>query len=515
MPHLIISGLERYDDRPCLHLGETTATYAEVRARASQYAQALQSKGLGVGSRVAVISANRPEVLYNIAAMQVTGCCGTALHPMGSLDDHAYVLEDAEVETLIFDPRLFAERAAELAERVPRLKNLLAFGPSQVGEDYAALADSFTPKRLVAPNVGAEDVGSIAFTGGTTGRPKGVLATYRGAAAMTMAQMAEWEWPEDCRVLIPTPLSHAGAALFVPTLQRGGALYVMEGFTPDEFFDTIEEHKITATFLVPVMIYYLLDSPRAATADMSSMQTIFYGASPMSPTRLKEGLEKWGHVFFQIYGQAEAPMVLSHMKKADHDPSKPNRLASCGRPSPWVTLALLDNDNEHVAEGEAGEICVRGPLVMKGYHGMPEATAEAFAGDWLHTGDVGRLDEDGFLHIVDRKKDMIVSGGFNVFPKEVEDVISAHPDVAQVAVIGVPDERWGESVKAVVVVRPGAEGSEELAGALIAAVKDAKGSVQAPKSVDFRDSIPLSAVGKPDKKALRGIYWGDQARGVN
>lgn len=515
MPHLIISGLERYDDRPCLHLGDTTATYAEVRARTSQFAQALESKGIGIGSRVAVISGNRPEVLYNIAAMQVTGCCGTALHPMGSLDDHAFVLEDAEVETLIFDASLFSERAAELAARVPRLENLLSFGEAPVGEDYAALADAFEPKRLRPPNVAAEDIGSISFTGGTTGRPKGVLSTYRGGAFMTMVQMAEWEWPEDCRVLVPTPLSHAGAALFVPTLQRGGALYVMQGFSPDAYFDMIEEHRITATFLVPVMIYSLLDSPRAATADMSSMETIFYGASPMSPTRLREGIEKWGHVFFQIYGQAEAPMVLTHLKKEEHDLDKPERLASCGRPAPWVQLALLDDDNERVGDGESGEICARGPLVMAGYHNRPEATAEAFAGGWMHTGDVGRFDDDGFLYIVDRKKDMIVTGGFNVFPREVEDVMSAHPSIAQVAVVGVPDERWGESVKAVVVVRPGVDASEALAEELMALVKEAKGSVQAPKSVDFLDAIPLSAVGKPDKKVLRQRYWGDQARGVS
>jgi fatty-acyl-CoA synthase len=289
----------------------------------------------------------------------------------------------------------------------------------------------------------------------------------------------------------------------------------MQGFTPDLFFDTIEEHKITSTFLVPVMIYYLLDSPRAATADMSSMETIFYGASPMSPTRLAEGIEKWGPVFYQIYGQAEAPMVVSHLKRADHDLSKPERLASCGRPSPWVQVALLDDQNQRVAEGEPGEICVRGPLVMKGYHNRPEATAEAFDGGWLHTGDVGRFDEEGFLYIVDRKKDMIVTGGFNVFPKEVEDVISAHPSVAQVAVIGVPDERWGESVKAVVVLRPDVEGSDSLATELMEAVKAAKGSVQTPKSVDFSEAIPLSAVGKPDKKELRKLYWGDTGRGVN
>jgi fatty-acyl-CoA synthase len=205
-------------------------------------------------------------------------------------------------------------------------------------------------------------------------------------------------------------------------------------------------------------------------------------------------------------------MVLAHLKKADHDLAHPERLASCGRPSPWTRLALLDDANAEVPPGEAGEICVRGPLVMAGYHGLPEQTAEAFAGGWMHTGDVGRLDDDGFLYIVDRKKDMIVTGGFNVFPREVEDVIATHPSVAQVAVIGVPDETWGEAVKAVVVPRPG----ETIdPGALIALVKQAKGSVQAPKSVDVVDAIPLSPLGKPDKKALRAQYWGDRSRGVN
>jgi fatty-acyl-CoA synthase len=242
------------------------------------------------------------------------------------------------------------------------------------------------------------------------------------------------------------------------------------------------------------------------------METIFYGASAMSPTRLTEGIRKWGPIFFQFYGQSEAPMVLTHLKKAEHELDRPERLASCGKPTPWVRLALLDDDNNEVEPGRAGEICVRGPLVMSGYHGLPEQTAQALEGGWMHTGDVGRFDEDGFLYIVDRKKDMIISGGFNVFPREVEDVIATDPSVAQVAVIGVPDETWGEAVKAVVVARPGATID---ADALIALVKNAKGSVQAPKSIDIVDSIPLSALGKPDKKALRAEYWGDRERGVN
>jgi len=315
-------------------------------------------------------------------------------------------------------------------------------------------------------------------------------------------------------MLIPTPLSHAAAAFFVPVLQRGGAFYVMQGFTPDSFFDMVEQHKITCTMLVPVMLYFLLDSPRAATADMSSMETLFYGASPMSPVRLREGIEKWGQIFYQFFGQSEAPMVLANMKKAEHDLSKPERLSSCGRPSPWIHLALLDADNKPVAPGEPGEICVRAPLVMKGYKDMPEQTAEAFAGGWMHTGDIGRLDEEGFLYIVDRTKDMIVTGGFNVFPREVEDVIATHEAVGQVVVIGVPDDQWGEAVKAVVVLKPGLKADDALVQAMQQLVKDAKGSVQSPKSIDFVDAIPLTPVGKPDKKAVRARYWQDSERGV-
>ncbi len=515
LPHLVIDGLNRYDERPFLFLGDAVVTYAEVRSRASCFAQALESKGITRGSRTAILSANRPEVLYNLCANLVIGSCSTPLHPLGSAEDQAYVLEDAEVETLVYDAAYFGERAAELKERVPGLKNLLGFGPSEAGDDLNALASTFEAQPLRAPDIAPNDLNTIVYTGGTTGRPKGVRQPYRSAAYMTMVQMAEWEWPEEVRFLIATPLSHAAAAFVVPTLQSGGAFVALQGFTPDLFFDAIETHRITATFLVPVMIYPLLDHPRATTADLSSLETLFYGASPMSPARLREGVEKWGQIFFQCFGQSEAPMALTHLRKNEHDLSKPGRFASCGRPSPWVHLALLDENNEPAPEGEAGEICVRAPLVMEGYNGLPEQTKEAFAGGWLHTGDVGRFDDEGYLYIVDRKKDMIVTGGFNVFPREIEDVISAHPAVAMVAVVGVPDERWGEAVKAVVVLRPGHERSEALASELQAAVKEAKGSVQSPKSVDFVAQIPLSPLGKPDKKALRQQFWGDRERSVN
>jgi fatty-acyl-CoA synthase len=512
MPQLLIDGLNRYSEQPCLYLGDRVASYADVREATSCMVQALQSKDLGVGSRIAVISGNRPEVLSNIAAMQLSGCCGTPLHPMGSLDDHVYVLQDAGIDALVYDPSLFEQRARELQQRVPSLKHLLALGPTEVGEDYLALANSFTPQPLVAPDVSPRQVASLSYTGGTTGKPKGVLQTYAATAYLTMIQQAEWEFPEDLRMLIATPLSHAAAAFFIPVLQRGGAFYVMQGFSPAEFFGMIERHRITATMLVPVMLYYLLDSPEAATADMSSMQTLFYGAAPMNPVRLREGIEKWGQVFYQFYGQNEAIMALANMRRAEHDLAVPERLLSCGRPTPWMQVQLLDDNNQPVATGEPGEICARGPLVMKGYHGLEQETAEAFAGDWLHTGDIGRFDDEGFLYIVDRKKDMVVSGGFNVFPREVEDVIAAHPAVAQVAVVGVPDERWGEAVKAVIVLKPGHEASSAISEEIIAMVKRAKGSVQAPKSIDFEAMIPMTAVGKPDKKAIKAQFWQGQQR---
>jgi fatty-acyl-CoA synthase len=513
MPHLLVAGLNRYQDEPCLFLGDKVASYREVREQTSQLVQALQSRGLGKGSRIAVISANRPEVLSNIAAMQLAGCIGTPLHPLGSLEDHVYVLQAAEIDALVFDPTVFDDLAAALKARVPALQ-LLAFGPSRHGDDYLALAAGFPPAPLVVPDIRPDDTASINFTGGTTGKPKGVMSAYRTTAYMTQIQLAEWEFPEELRMLIATPLSHAAAAFFIPVLQKGGAFYVMQGFSPDAFFDMVEKHRITATMLVPVMLYFLLDSPRADSADMSSMESIFYGASPMSPARLQQGLEKWGQVFYQFFGQSEAPMVIANMRRKDHDLSKPQRLASCGRPSPWVHLALLDAENQPVPPGEPGEICVRGPLLMKGYKDMPEQTAEAFAGGWLHTGDVGRLDEEGFLYIVDRTKDMIVTGGFNVFPREVEDVLSTHAAVTQVVVVGVPDERWGEAVKAVVVLKPGSEASAALTEELVQLVKAAKGSVQAPKSIDYVQAIPLTPVGKPDKKAVRARYWEGAERGV-
>jgi fatty-acyl-CoA synthase len=503
---LLIRGLARHPDRPAVYLGDKVLTSAQMADQISRYVQAYESWGITEGSPVATLTANRPEVLFNLGAGMVAGTRGTALHPMGSLDDHTYILEDAGVETLFYDPTAYEERAMALKEKAPGLKRVIALAPTDHAPDLPSQAAKFGARKLrpVEPS-DPETPYSIAYTGGTTGQPKGVVGTCRSMSTMTTIQMAEWQWPDELRFLCCTPLSHAGAAFFVPTLLRGGSLYVLPYFDPERVIDTIAEHRITATMLVPTMIYILLDHPKLAGTDISSLETLYYGAAAMSPSRLAEGIERLGSIFFQFYGQAECPMTITVLRKEEHLADRPDRLATCGRPVPWLDVALLDDEGQEVGHGEPGEICVRGPLVMKEYLNKPEQTAEAFK-------FVARADDEGFLTIVDRKKDMIVTGGFNVFPREIEDVISSHPGVSAVAVVGVPDQKWGEAVKAVVVRRPGSDVEESE---LVSMVKDRKGSVSAPKSIDFVDEIPLSPLGKPDKKALRARYWSGSDRLVN
>jgi len=263
------------------------------------------------------------------------------------------------------------------------------------------------------------------------------------------------------------------------------------------------------------MLYALMDHPDSRTRDLSSLQTVYYGASAINPVRLAEAISRFGKIFAQNYGQSEAPMAISYLAKDEHDDL---RLSSCGRPTLFARCALLDPDGHPVPRGEVGEVCVSGPLLAGGYWKLPEETAKTFSGGWLHTGDMAREDSDGFWFIVDRVKDMIVTGGFNVYPREVEDVVAEHPSVAQVCVVGAPDDKWGETVTAVVVLRPDA-GTDEasiatMSAEIQAAVKQRKGSVQVPKQIVVVDALPLTGLGKPDKKAVRARFWEGAGRSI-
>ena len=504
-PAILVNALNQDPDRPLLHqLDGPTLTVGQVRDAVSQFAQALESLDVGGGTRVGLLSANRPEVLHVSHAVQLTASVYVPMHPMGSLADHLHVLRDAGVDILVFDAERYGERAAELARELPALK-LAAFGPSNLATDLVALAARQTPAKLVAPKVRGGDINRLAYSGGTTGKPKTLATTQRTTLSNFQIMLAEWEWPVPPRVLSCAPLSHAGGTMILPTLLKGGTMLVLPTFDALAVMQAIQAHRINCMMLVPTMIYAILDHPRFAEFDLSSLETVFYGASSISPVRLREAIQRIGPVFFQFYGQAEAPMSVTVMRKAEHDVNDLVRLAGCGRPVPWLDVELLDDRNNPVPDGTPGEICIRGALVMDGYRDNAELNAETFSGGWLHSGDVAVRDPGGFLRIVDRKKDMIVTGGFNVYPREIEDILTRHPAVSQAAVIGVPHDRWGEAVQACIVLRPGQTVSE---AELIAMVADEKGSFQAPKSVAFIDAIPQTPVGKPDKKALRARFGG-------
>lgn len=503
--HLMVSALKAHRNDPVMHLGDVTLTGGEVAARISQYVQAFEALGAGTGTSSALLALNRPEVLFILGAGQTQGFRRTALHPLGSLDDHAYVINDAGITSLVIDPA-FKDRAVGLLEKCPGLERVLTIGPvprelARVGHDLIATAATYHPEPLSARLLPPDHIVSITYTGGTTGKPKGVIGTARSMNTMAQIQLAEWEWPESPRFLMCTPLSHAGAAFFVPTVMKGGCLVVLPKFDPAEVLRTIEEQRITATMLVPSMIYALLDHPDSHTRDLSSLETVYYGASSINPVRLQEAIDRFGPIFAQYYGQSEAPMAITYLAKGDHDKA---RLSSCGRPSAFIRAELLDESGQPVAAGEPGEICVAGPLAADGYWQLPDETASTFRDGWMHTGDVAREDEDGFWFIVDRTKDMIVTGGFNVFPREIEDVVAEHPAVAQVAVIGTPHEKFGEAVTAVVVAR--GEWNDNSVEEIQALVKQRKGSVHVPKQVMVAEAIPLTGLGKPDKKALRAAY---------
>jgi fatty-acyl-CoA synthase len=512
MGDLILRAVRRGGEHIAFVLDEHAISYRVFGEQLSRMVQALEARGLRRGDAIAVLSSNRPEAFLVNAAGYLMGLRATWMHPLASEDDHAYLLEDSGVKTLVVDPEMFAERAKSLQARLPRLERVYGLGTNDFGEDILAASAAFTPGALES-KAHADDICVLIYTGGTTGKPKGVIHSHRVQVTMVTTELADWDWPQAVRFLAMTPITHAAGAMIVAVMTRGGTFVMSKGFDPQRFFDLVERHRITATFLVPTMVYVLLDHSGISAANLSSLELVIYGASPMSPARMIDAIKRFGPVFMQLYGQSEAPNCVTALHKHEHDPEHhPERLASCGTPSGTSQVKLLDDDGNEVPVGEVGEICLRGPLVMLGYWNKPEETALAFRHGWLHTGDMARRDADGFIYIVDRSKDLIITGGFNVFPREVEDVLTQHPAVGAAAVIGVPDAKWGEAVKAVVVLKPGARVAPEE---LIALVREHKGPVQAPKSVDFIESLPVTGLGKPDKKALRARYWTGQGRAVH
>jgi fatty-acyl-CoA synthase len=493
--------------------GDRRMSYAEAIGDIRATGRALRSLGLEPGDRVAFAMSDSPELMNMMWGALWAGLTIVPLNARLALDDHVYMVEDSGARALAFNGAT-TERGHEILDRTS-VDLALSTDPAAVPEGGHLLP------RLVAnedSGPGCPDADPAAecwiqYTGGTTGLPKGTLHSHDTmlAAMYSCAFELAVEPGEVCAHV--APLTHSGLAYFLPVWMRGGTNVILGGFDPVALLDTIERERVTSTLMVPTMLYVLLDLPGITDKDLSSLRTICYGAAPMGRERLEQALDAFGPIFLQVYGQTEAPAQITVLTKRDHvlARERPELLLSCGRPVTIAEVRVADDELADVPAGQPGEVLVRGPHVTLGYENKPEETATALRDGWLCTGDIGRRDEDGYVYLVDRKKDMIVSGGFNVYPKEVEQALFQHPGVADVCVIGVPDEKWGEAVKAVIVPGGGADVAEDD---LIAFVKERKSSMLAPKSIDFVESIPLTSVGKHDKAALRDVHWRDRERAV-
>ncbi|CAN5344929.1 AMP-binding protein [soil metagenome] len=509
------AGVRLGADRPCLtELAGRSLTYGEVCDLTHRIANGLKACGLQRGAKVGLLSGNH---LLTFAAMLGTFRSDTILVPVNArnaMSENIYVLANTDCEFLWIDAE-FAAHIPEIRAGLPGIKMIVSVtGP--VGdvpgiEEWAALQSP----DLFDFDYDPEDIFTIRGTGGTTGMPKAVLIPHRAWQLMFANAFITAPFRVRPVNLVVMPLSHASATSSLMTVTYGGENVILPKADPDTILGAIEKFKVTFTVLPPTVIYRLLASQNLKAFDLSSLEYLAYASAPISTEKLKEAIDVFGPVLVQFYGQAEAPLTLTTMTREDHitnnDPVRVKRLASCGRASPYVHLEIMDEAGLFLPNNERGELVVRGGLVMKGYYKNPDATAEAMRDGWLHTGDVAYRDDDGYYFLVDRKKDVIISGGFNIYPGEIEQVIARHPAVLESAVIGIPDPDWGESLKAVVELRPGMQVSESD---LLAHCRQHLGKLKIPRSIEFWPELPRTRVGKILKRDIRQKFWGESQRAV-
>jgi fatty-acyl-CoA synthase len=501
---LFVAALDRFGERPAVVAGGVTWTYRDIADHANRLARYLQHAGVGAGDPVALALSNRAEWIIADQAIIRAGAAKVPVNDMLSAREIEYILNDSGPTVALVDSALMGRVAAADA---PRLSTLIALDvdAARSGDQRVVRwADALTaaPEGTAPPDVRTDpgDVTMILYTGGTTGRQKGVVHTQQTLAACEIAHVIELGLQDDERMLIVSPLPHATGFLAQAGMLKGATLYIEAAFDPGVVLERITRDRITFVFMVPTMIYRVLDRAEGRGLDLSSLRTLLYGAAPIALDKLARGLELLGPVFMQLYGQSEAPDFITRLRREDHDVTRPERLASCGQVTTFMEMAVVDAEDRPLSVGEVGQVVARGPYVMRGYHNMPAKTAETLAGGWLHTGDIGRLDEDGYLYLLDRMNDMIISGGMNVYSSEVEIVVQACAGVDQVAVVGLPDDDWGERVVALVVPAIGrAPDVEEIRSTC----REQLAAYKRPKEIRLVDELPVTAYGKVDKKSLR------------
>jgi len=515
---MLARAVHLFGSRPALVDGEVRLTYAELNGRVQLLAAALQGLGLRHGKHAAILAHNSFRYMEAYLAASPAGIVLAPINTRLSPRETAFILNDGEIEVLLLD----AEFLPMLAQIRPELKTvrhviLLDGEPPPDVLGYENLLTAADPAR-VEPRAWAEDdMALLCYTGGTTGLPKGVMLSQRNVVANALHAIQFAAYNERDVWLHAAPMFHLADSWACHALTVLGAFHVfMDRFEPGRALRLIEQHGITATLIVPTMINLILDHPDAGRHDLSTLRRIVYGASPMPVERLRAAFRLFGPILQQAYGQTEtAPFLTATLirdNKAEGSEQELHRLASCGQEVLGVQVRVVDGEGRPVKPGEVGQIIARGPNVMLGYWKRPDETAATLVNGWVHTGDMATVDEENYIYIVDRAKDMIVTGGENVYSTEVENVLYRHPAVREAAVIGVPDDTWGEAVKALVVLREGAQAAPDE---LIAHCHAQIAGYKCPKSVDFLPELPKSGAGKILKVELRKPYWEGKERAVN
>ena len=512
--HLIDAACDDNAARPCLMFGDRTLSFAEVKEASCQIASGLVALGVSPGMRGAVLAPNDPRAFVVTLGIIRAGAIWFPINPRNSLDDNLALLGQVRCDFLAYHSS-YAGAAARIKATLPALRGVICLdasdGPDPALHDWMAAQ---APRDPGVP-VGPTDIVSIPMTGGTTGLPKPVALSNRNFAAMLRGVAGLGGGPHPVN-LAAAPMTHVGGRIVLTAMYRGGTSVILPGAEPQAILDAIPRYGVTEVFLPPTMIYALLEHPRVRDTDLRSLRRISYGAAPMSIEKLKQAIAVFGPVMAGGYGQTEAPMLISHLTPEEHFVggalAPDERLRSVGRATAASQIAIMGKGGALLPAGEVGEIVVRGAFVSEGYFEDPGATAAMRSGGWHLTGDVGHLDEEGYLYIVDRKKDMIITGGFNVYSAEIERVISALPGVRDCLVIGVPDEKWGETIKALVVLRPGQAATERD---LIEFCRSRMAHFKCPTSVELRDALSRTATGKLQKFKLREPYWAGRDRRVS
>ncbi|MGE2724544.1 long-chain-fatty-acid--CoA ligase [Mycolicibacterium pulveris] len=486
-------------DAVALVCGRRTVTFGELDARSSRAAQAFRAAGIGFGDRVAFVEKNGVEFFEVLCGLAKLGAIGVPVNWRLTAPEMAHVISDAGAVAVVVGDEFFGHLEA-IVDQLTHVHTVVAIGAH---DRWPSFDDWLAAHPAEDPYVAttSDDVAVLMYTSGTTGAPKGAMLTNANYMAKTIGCADTWRFTTDAVSLAVMPLFHmAGSGWALVGLYVGCPTVLLRDVDPDAILAAITRHRITNMLLVPAVIQRLLATPGIDSADLSSLRIIVYGASPITDDVLVKALERFDCDMRQVYGMTETTGSITQLD--DHDAEL---LRSCGKPYPWVSLRVVDADGCDVPGGTVGELWTRSAQNMLGYWNNPAATAATLTDDgWLKTGDVGYLDDDGYVYLYDRVKDMIVSGGENVYPAEVENVLMAHPEVADVAVIGVPDDTWGETVKAI-VVPAGAPGPDPAE--LIRFARARLAGFKLPKSVDFAAELPRNPSGKLLKRALREPYW--------